>query len=272
MYLTRHQTTSITRELDNCDSPLRRLLRPHQDLLDRWRQMAIAAASDLPWTLPARTQLAWMAAMAIDYRVRWWLSGVDALPEPVLAGLCRCRPHTVQQLGDAFADVRGVAAGPQGPSVERRLATVAVAAASVEPLFRAGAVPCRLDELGLATFTDNHRDVIDDVISMASALPELLTSRLGLRVMCGPVTATGRLSGDADLVVGDELIEIKAVVDPRRSMTRAAQQLLVYAARLQPMSAALLLPRQHALVEFDLTGHADTLRALDQQIRSAYER
>lgn len=272
MYLTRLPTTSITRELDNSDSPLRQLLRPHQVLLDRWRRSAIADVSGPARIRPARTQLAWMAGMAIDYRVRWWLSGVDALPEPVLAGLFRCRPRTIRQVGDAFNVLKGIGPGPHHPSLERQLAAVAVAAASVEPLFRAGPVPCRLDELGLAAFADHHRDVIDDVTLMADALPELLTSRLGSPVVCGPVAATGRLAGDADLVVGGQLIEIKAVVNPRRSMTRAVQQLLVYAARLQPMSAALLLPRQHALVEFDLAGHADALCSLDRQIRSAYER
>lgn len=64
-------------------------------------------------------------------------------------------------------------------------------------------------------------------------------------VECGTITGVGRMGGDVDLVVGETVVEIKCVVDPKRASTRALQQPLVYAARLSSQSDAILLPRQH---------------------------
>lgn len=270
MKATTRFKTSVTRELDDATSPLRELLRPHQPLIEHWRRAALAELSGRPWIRPRRTQLAWMAGMAIDYRTRWWLTGVDTMPSPVLAGLGWCLPSTADELLEAFSQVQFLSPGPHQPAVERAIVNVAVGAASVEPLFRAGPVPCALDQLGLPEFLAAHEDVVADVLAMSECLATLLPLHAASPVDCGPVVATGRLAGDADLVVDGRLIEIKAVVDPRRSMTRAIQQLVVYAARLRPVIAAVLLPRQHTLVEFDLTPHQERLAELDAEIQASY--
>lgn len=262
--------TSVTRELDDEASPLRLLLRPHQPLLGRWRTSALAQLSGRPWIRPKRPELAWMAGMAIDYRTRWWLTGIDALPSPVLAGLDMCQSGTATQLLEAFSQLHLTACGLQTQEADRAIASLAVAAASVEPLFRAGPVPCALDELGLSSFLATYGDVVDDVLELSGTLPGTFPDPECAQVETGPVIGTGRLGGDADVMVDGRLIEIKAVVKPKASMTRAVRQLLVYAARLRPPSAALFLPRQHTIIEFDLKNEQDLLADLDAQIQSAY--
>lgn len=262
--------TSVTRELDCKDSPLRALLRPHQALLDQWRNTMIRSFSGKPWIRPARTRLAWMTGHAIDYRARWWLTGVTDLPDAVLAGLGHCGESTRSELLDAFAAIAGICGGVLAEDVERAVCSVAVAAASVEPLYRAGAVPCVLADLGLAAFSAEYTDVVDDVVALSAGLPALFADFAGREIVTGPVVGIGRLGGDADLIAGGELVEIKCVVDPRASATRAVQQLLVYAARLRPNFASLVLPRQHTRVVFNLDSHHDVLWNLNVAIENEY--
>ena len=264
--------TSITRELDRPTSDLRQLLLPYQPLLDRWRRRVLANLSGQPWIRPERTRLAWMAGHAFDYRTRWFLTGVGSLPETVLAGLAHCPQRTVRELGAAFDMIVGTAPGVLPAELERRVCAVAVAAASVEPLYRAGAVPCALVDLGLTQFNVAYGDVIGDVICLATGLPQLVGEYAHMAIRPGPITGVGRMAGDADFIAGGELVEVKCVVSPRDSATRAVRQLLVYAARLRPASAALLLPRQHSLVRFDLAEYTGLLADLDAQIELAYGR
>lgn len=264
--------TSVTRELDNKDSPLRALLRPQQPLLDQWRSTTIRSLSGKPWVRPARTRLAWMAGHAIDYRARWWLTGVSELPDAVAAGLAHCDDSAREELLNAFAAVEGTDAGALDTDLERAVCAVAVAAASVEPLYRAGAVPCALAELGLDAFSVQHTDVLEDVVALSAGLPGLLSDFTERDIVTGPVVGTGRLGGDSDLLAGRELVEIKCVVDARGSATRALQQLLVYAARLLLDAASLVLPRQHTRVIFQLWAHHDALRALNVAIETEYGR
>ncbi len=263
-------TTSITRELDHPDSPLRRLLVPQQALLSAWRRQLIAELSGRPWIRPERTSLAWMSGHAFDYRARWFLTGVDGLPDAVLHGLSWCPDQTVTELLAAFDSVVDTPAGALDPMTERAVCAVAIAAASVEPLYRAGPVPCALADLGMTAFRAAHADVLDDVIELAAGLPALVGRYAGTEIHSGPITAIGRMAGDADLVADGELIEIKCTINPRDVATRAVQQLLVYAARLRPTVAAMLLPRQHTLVRFDLSVHTDLLADLDAQLCGAY--
>lgn len=262
--------TSVTRELDCKDSPLRALLRPHQTLLDQWRTTTIRSLSGRPWIRPARPRLAWMTGHALDYRARWWLTGVTDLPDAVLAGLFHCNDTTRDELLSAFAAIEGTAAGALAPELERTVCAVAVAAASVEPLYRAGPVPCALADLGIAAFFTEYDDVVDDILALSGGLPALFADFAGRDIVAGPVVGIGRLGGDADLVAGDELVEIKGVVDPRASATRAVQQLLVYAARLQPEQASLDLPRQHTRVVFNLAAHRSALESLNVSIEKEY--
>jgi hypothetical protein len=78
------------------------------------------------------------------------------------------------------------------------------------------------------------------------------------------------MAGDADFVADRELVEVKCTIKPRDVATRAVQQLFVYAARLRPTAAAMLLPRQHTLVRFELSKHTDPLAELDAEICAAY--
>lgn len=264
--------TSVTRELDNKDSPLRALVRPHQPLLDQWRSTTIRSLSGKPWIRPARTRLAWMTGHAIDYRARWWLTGVTELPDAVAAGLARCDNSVRDELLNAFTAIEGTGAGVLDTDLERAVCAVAVAAASVEPLHRAGAVPCALADLGLEAFSAQHSDVLDDVVALSAGLPGLLADLADREIVTGPVVGTGRLSGDCDLLAGRELVEIKCVVDARASATPALRQLLVYAARLLPDAASLVLPRQHTRVVFQLSDHHDGLRILNEAIETEYGR
>jgi hypothetical protein len=269
MDLDLHRTT-VTRELGNKDSPLRTLLKPHQTLLDQWRTRMITGLSGKPWIRPARTRLAWMSGHAIDYRIRWWLTGITELPDAVLAGLTHCDDRTMWDLVGAFETVAGTRAGVLDAELERAVCTVAVAASSVEPLYRAGAVPCALRDLGLGAFTVEYADVIDDVVALTAGLPLLVGDFAGGEIVAGPVVGVGRLAGDADLLANGQLVEIKCVVDPRASATRAVQQLLVYSARLKPESAAIVLPRQHTRVVLSLADHRASLERLDRDIKASY--
>jgi hypothetical protein len=260
------RTTSVTRELDCKDSPLRALLRPHQPLLDQWRKTMIRSLSGKPWIRPARTRLAWMTGHAIDYRARWWLTGVTDLPDAVVAGLGHCSESTRSELLEAFAAIAGSCGGVLAEDLERAVCSVAAAAASVEPLYRAGAVPCALADLGLAAFSAEYTDVV----ALSAGLRALFADFAGREIVTGPVVGIGRLGGDADLIAGGELVEIKCVVDPRASATRAVQQLFVYAARLQPNAASLVLPRQHTRVVFDLGRHHVALENLNIAIENEY--
>jgi len=211
-----------------------------------------------------------MTGHAIDYRARWWLTGVTDLPDAVLAGLAHCSETTRGELLEAFAAVAGICGGVLAGDVERAVCAVAVAAASVEPLYRAGAVPCALADLGLPAFSAEYTDLVDDVVALSAGLHPLLADLCGREIVTGPVVGIGRLGGDADLIAGSELVEIKCVVDPRASATRAVQQLLVYAARLQPTAASLVLPRQHTRVVFDLGRHHFALESLNIAIENEY--
>src|SRR4051812_22803296 len=107
--------TLITRELDHRDSQLRRLLVPHQALLNSWRRQLVAELSGRPWIRPERISLAWMSGHAFDYRVRWFLTGVDALPDAVQHGLKWCPDRTVSELCAAFDAIAGTPAGVLDP-------------------------------------------------------------------------------------------------------------------------------------------------------------
>lgn len=263
-------TTTVTHELGQKDSPLRVLLRPHQPLLDRWRTQMITQLSGRPWIRPANVRRAWMSGHAIDYRARWSLTGVTDLPDTVMAGLAKCNETTRRELIEAFVRVVGTSPGVIDADVERAVCTVAVAAASVEPLYRVGPVPCALQDLGLAEFTTEYTDVIDDVVALAAGLPTLFADFAGRKITPGPVVGIGRPGGDADLVAGNELVEIKCVTDPKASATKLVQQLLVYAARLRPKTASLVLPRQHTRVLFNLAIHQTALEQINVAIEAEY--
>ena len=171
---------------------------------------------------------------------------------------------------EAFTAIAGIRGGVLAEDLERAVCSVAVAAASVEPLYRAGAVPCALADLGLAAFSAEYTDVIDDVVALSAGLHLFFADFAGHEIVTGPVVGIGRLGGDADLIAGSELVEIKCVVDPRASATRAVQQMLVYAARLQPTAASLVLPRQHTRVVFDLGRHHFALESLNIAIENEY--
>lgn len=211
-----------------------------------------------------------MAGHAIDYRTRWFLTGITALPDPVIYGLRRCTEQTSRSLLQALDTITGLPAGPLTAEHERAVCAVAIAAASVEPLYRAGMVRCALDELGDEPFQAEHRDVTADVIALAAGLPSLVARYEACSIVDGPITATGRMAGDADFTADTEVVEIKCTINPRDTATRAVQQLLVYAARLHATSAAILLPRQHTLVRFDLELDLDRMSLLDIEIRAAY--
>jgi hypothetical protein len=264
---------SVTSELKESGSPLRLILMPHEELVSRMRKRVTASLSGQPWLRPAKPGWASMAGHAIDYRARWMLVGVDTLPEIVVQSIKMglCAPETAAVLVEAFESIRGLPPGPH-PDREGDIARVAVAAATIEPLFRAGAgLPCPLDGVDFATFTDTYAPVVDDVVAMTERLHSLLPPVTDASlVQCGPVVATGRLAGDADLLIDGHLIEMKAVSDPRDSAARALRQLLVYSARLRPSRASLLLPRQHTIVTFDMQQHAQLLEQLDTEIQAMY--
>lgn len=171
---------------------------------------------------------------------------------------------------NAFATVRGLDTG-LCPDRERDIAVVALAGAAVEPLYRVGpGVPCPLDGLAIDQFTDRYREVVDDVVEMVTGLPALLPAVDAALVKCGPVVGIGELSGDADLLVAGELIEMKAVHDPKDSLPRTLRQMLVYCARIRPESATIVLPCQHSKATFDMRPHAQLLEDLDRRIIDAY--
>lgn len=147
---------------------------------------------------------------------------------------------------------------------------MAVAAGSVEPLYRVGATPSAVRELGLIGFVREYGRVIDDAVSMATRLGDSIGDLLGQHVDSGPVVGVGRLGGDADLVVDGRLIEVKCTVNARSVVTRALQQLLVYSARLRPTSISLLLPRQAIRVDLSLDGLDQVLATIDGEIQLAY--
>ncbi len=211
-----------------------------------------------------------MVGHAIDYRIRWWLAGVGHLPSVVIEGLALCAPTTQDSLLGAFAQVEGFPAGKLSTTQERALAQVAVAAATVEPLFRAGAVPCPLQEQGMERFLELYDDVVGDVLQITEGLPSLLEPLQGRSIHSGPIVAVGRLAGDADLLAGDELVEIKCTVKPRDIATDTVRQLLVYSARLRPAAASIVLPRQGCRVVFDLTSMERIFDRLDSKIVAAY--
>lgn len=262
--------TSITHELDHPNSRLRQLLVPNQALLTAWRQQLLGELNGRPCIRPERIAFASMAGHATDYRARWFLTGVDALPDAVLHGLTWCHDLTVRELLSAFDVIVGAPAGPLDSTTERAVCAVAIAAASIEPLYRAGHVPCALADLGMNRFQAEHIDVLDDVITLAAGFPTLLERYAGTEIHSGPIASTGCMAGDADFIADGELVEIKCTINPRAVATRALQQMFVYAARLQPTAAAILLPRQQTLVRFDLSGCADLLCELDAQICAAY--
>jgi hypothetical protein len=268
--MTRNGTT-VTAELDRTDSSLRRIIDDHAELLKQWRQQVISGTKDRPTLRPERASLGGMVGHAIDHRIRWWLSGVNDLDDSLAHGLAWCAERTRIDFLRAFAAVRGFPAGVLDAERDRALAAVAVAAASVEPLFRAGpAVPCALQELGMDAFLAAYRDVVDDVVQLGAGLPALLAAYEGKRVETGPDVRIGRLAGDADLLVGTELVEIKCTVNPRAVATAAARQILVYAARLRAETAALILPRQGCRLVFDLSSIGRVLERIDSRIVEAY--
>lgn len=79
--------TSVTAELDVATSPLRRVIQPYSELIQSWRKCVVEKLPHETTVPPVDRTRVWLAAHAIDYRIRWWLSGVDSLPDVVQRGL-----------------------------------------------------------------------------------------------------------------------------------------------------------------------------------------
>jgi len=263
---------NITSEVNTTGTPLRRLVDEYKALLDSWRTQLRAELTDqASWLLPPNNQRASIAGLAVDYRARWFLTGVDQLPAAVERGLEYCTPATVEAIRVAYAKVRGLGPGVHPTETEGAIAKVAAACATVEPLFRRGPiVPCPLDALGYEEFLDQYADVIGDVVRLAGVPPDLLDDEIGRRIEPGPILGCGRLSGDGDLLVDDTLIEVKCVSNPMSESAKTLRQVLVYAARAGTDHASLVLPRQQMRVDFDLTAHRNQLDHLDGNIVRVY--
>lgn len=263
---------SITSEVNTTGTPLRCLVDEYKPLLDSWRSQLRSELTDQArWLLPPNKQRASIAGLALDYRARWFLAGVDQLPPAVEHGLEYCTPATVDAINVAHDGARGLGPGVHPPETEVALARVAAACATVEPLFRRGPiVPCPLDALGYEEFLDQYADVIGDVVRLGGVLPDLLGDEIGRRVEPGPILGCGRLSGDGDLLVDDTLMEVKCVSNPMSESAKTLRQVLVYSARAGTDHASLVLPRQKMRVDFDLTAHRNQLDHLDDDIVRVY--
>jgi hypothetical protein len=262
---------TITSELHTNKSILRGLLEPFDSLIAEWRAQLRAKLGPKPWLLPPNRQRASVTGLAVDFRVRWFLTGVDELPPLVALGLRMCSENTKTAIEEHLALVRGLGPGPHDDESERMLAELGLACASIEPLVRRGPmVVCPVQQLGLATFLTDYRDEIVDAGRLARALPELLGRFSDAEIEPGPIVGVGRLQGDADFRAGTTVCEVKCVSDPQPEAARFLRQVLVYAARLSATEAALVLPRQRTCAVLDLSGHGSELAELDRALADAY--
>lgn len=262
---------TVTGELHTSTSVLRELLEPFDSLIADWRIQLRETISPKPWLLPPNRQRASVTGLAVDFRVRWFLAGVDELPPLVAAGLMMCSASTQKAIEGQLLRVRGLGPGLHDGESERLLAELGLACACIEPLMRRGPmVVCPVQQLGFATFLTEYRDEVVDAVALARTLPELLGRFSDTEIEPGPIVGVGRLQGDADLRAGTTVCEVKCSSNPQPEASRFLRQVLVYAARLSATEAALVLPRQRTCAVFDLSGHESELAELDRAITAAY--
>ena len=263
----------VTKEVNTSETPLRRLVDEHKDVLREWRiELKDQLPDPVTWLRPPNPSRASITGLAVDYRACWFLTGVGELPLAVRRGLALCsKEETATAVIREFDRIQGLDVGAHDAATELLIARAAVACATVEPLYRRGPiVACPIDQLGWSTFVHGYQDVIDDAARLAEVLPHLLGSEIGKGVTPSPDLRTGTLKGDGDLMIDATLIEIKCVSDPMSESSKTLRQLLVYAARSRVTAVCLVLPRQRLRVDFDLVKHREMLDNLDTRIVAAY--
>lgn len=266
---------TITSELDTTKSALRAIIEPHKTIYDGWRTQTLTKVEGKRTAILENKNWGGVAGQGIDHRIRWYLTGFTepVLPDTVTAGLARCNKNTIELVTGLAARLAGTRFGSHRSSVERDACLLGMIAGMAEAVFRAG-VPCPIDDYDtLDDVATHYRAALDDIITMSGGLSSTLEPFDDAETIdTGPAVQTGRINGDADLIIDQCLVETKAIVDPKRDLTRACRQLFVYAAMTgaEINEVALALPRQRVTTRFEIARHRDALTKVRNEIAAAY--